>query len=185
MLFAIASIMPKPRRVMPLKARLHAPPQPPLHGLARHSPEPSVCRLGVQLKGNPLRSATQRGQTECLACTRMRRPCAASCCSVPPADVPVGRRFALFDALAWLAGLAPGEGLLVGVLLLAAAAACFPLLPLAPPGLWPARPALTLVAGLGCSLIVLQPPLPIQVRAWPGPRASPRMGPWLRAGSLS
>ena len=52
----------------------------------------------------------------------------------------------------------------MGVLFLATAAACFPLLGLAPPGLWPARTALILLAGMGCSLIVLQPPLPIQVR---------------------
>ena len=55
----------------------------------------------------------------------------------------------------------------MGVLLLATAAACFPLLGAAPPGLWPARTALILLAGLGCALIVLQPPLPIQVRVSP------------------
>ena len=71
------------------------------------------------------------------------------------------RRFALYDTLAWLRGVPPSEGLLVGALLLGSAGACASLLrsqQLA----GRLRTPLILTAGLGCLLLLLQPPLPIQ-----------------------
>ena len=71
-------------------------------------------------------------------------------------------RFALYDALAWLQGVAPSEGLLVGALVLGSAAACAPLLRFGRLAS-SIRTPLVLAGGLGCLLLLLQPPLPIQV----------------------
>ena len=60
--------------------------------------------------------------------------------------------------------MAPSEGLLIGALVLGSAGACSPLLrsqQLAAS----LRLPLVLAGGLGCLLLLLQPPLPIQVRS--------------------
>ena len=82
-------------------------------------------------------------------------------CSRPWPDEQPTCRFALYDALTWLQGVTPSEGLLIGLLVLGSAAACSPLLRfrLLASSL---RVPLVLAAGLGCLLVLLQPPLPIQ-----------------------
>ena len=72
-------------------------------------------------------------------------------------------RFALFDALAWLSGRPPSEGLLIGAVILALAGGCAPLVLrfyAQDSGL---RRVLLLAGTLGLMLVLLQPPLPIQV----------------------
>lgn len=81
------------------------------------------------------------------------------------AGAVVGARFALFDAQSWLSGRHPSEGLLIGALLAGVAGGCIPLVMRFYGGSKAVRRALLLVGVLGAVLLLLQPPLPLQVRA--------------------
>lgn len=75
----------------------------------------------------------------------------------------INARFALFDALAWLGGRPPSEGLLLGGLLLAAVGGCAPLVARFYLDVGGPRRTVLLGGVLGAVLVLLQPPLPIQV----------------------
>lgn len=72
-------------------------------------------------------------------------------------------RFAMFDVVRWAVEGRPSESLLLGLLLLTAALGCAPLVQLLFPAA--AGPQRALVVGIigGLLLVLLRPPLPIQV----------------------
>ena len=72
-------------------------------------------------------------------------------------------RFALFEVLQRLNGGRPTGALLLGCLLLGAGIGCMPLVLLQHSQSHLARRALVLTAALGTLLVMLRPPLPIQV----------------------
>ena len=76
-------------------------------------------------------------------------------------------RFALFEVLQRLHGGRPTEALLLGCLLLGAAAGCAPIALLQYGQAQGARRALALTAALGMLLVMLRPPLPTKVRCCP------------------
>ena len=78
-------------------------------------------------------------------------------------------RMALYDVLRAALGGRPPEAVLLGGLLLAAAAGCAPIVARQFPGAAGARRALALGASAGALMLLLRPPLPAQVltqRAW-------------------
>ena len=70
-------------------------------------------------------------------------------------------RFALFDVVAYCLGRRPSEALMAGVLVLAAAGGCLPLVRRYYSHSAPARRALLLAAAAGLLLTIMRPPLPI------------------------
>ncbi|KAK9785342.1 hypothetical protein WJX73_005937 [Symbiochloris irregularis] len=71
-------------------------------------------------------------------------------------------RFAIFDALSWMGGRPPPEGLLVGAIILALAAGCAPLTMRFYSQDAGIRRVVLLAGAFGLTLVLLQPPLPIQ-----------------------
>lgn len=73
-------------------------------------------------------------------------------------------RFALFDVLMYVYGGRPPEGVLLGVLILAMASGCIPLVSRHLSHSQPAKRAVTLAVAAGALLVLLRPPLPVTVR---------------------
>lgn len=84
-------------------------------------------------------------------------------------------RFALFDLLVHVYGGRPPEGVALGVLVLAMAGGCVPLVARHLSHSQPAKRAISLAVAAGALLCLLQPPLPLTVRqrSPPGPPWSP------------
>ncbi len=72
-------------------------------------------------------------------------------------------RFAIFDVVRWAVEGRPSESLLLGLLLLTAALGCAPLVRLLFPGAGGAQRVLVVGVTGGLLLVLLRPPLPIQV----------------------
>lgn len=77
-------------------------------------------------------------------------------------------RLALYDVAAVALGGRPPAPVLLGGLVLAAAAGCAPIVAVQFPAAPGARRALALAASAGALLLLLRPPLPDQARPWHG-----------------
>lgn len=84
------------------------------------------------------------------------------CLSALPTCAWTFCRFAIFDSLAWLGGRPPAEGLLVGAIILALAGGCAPLTMRFYSQDRGISRTVLLAGAFGLTLVLLQPPLPIQ-----------------------